>query len=177
MGVQIVKDPKDRQFWVIGSARDINPVSMVREIERRCRPSSIKFVLITSVEALWLRMLVPLASSFFSRYLKPELAMVWIEQTNTIMSILKRMSPANQGDSWLAAVAKALGNISEREQTKLLKQVTVVTSLSDIPRGSDYTIQQMLELQAQMRMNSILQDAMSTVMKNFGEAISAAARN
>jgi hypothetical protein len=162
---------------VIGSALDVNPVAMVREIQRRCRPSSIKFVMITSVEAVWLRMLVPLAPSFFSRYLKPELAVVWIEQTTTIMSIPKHISMVKQDVSLRDYdLVKVLGNIMEREQTKLLSDISIVTSLTDIPMVTDYQNQKMLELRTQMQMNSMLQDAVSNV-KSFGSALSAAARN
>ena len=66
MGVQVFEDRNDRQFWVIGSTLDVNPATVALDIQNQCRPSSIKFVMITSVEALWARMLAPY---FFYRYM------------------------------------------------------------------------------------------------------------
>jgi hypothetical protein len=65
----------------------------------------------------------------------------------------------------------------EREQTKLLSDISIVTSLTDIPMVTDYQNQKMIKLRTQMQMNSMLQDAVSNVMKSFGSALSAAARN
>jgi hypothetical protein len=92
MGVQIFEDRKDRRFWVVGSAVSVNPATLVKDVQRRCKPSSIKLVMITQVEDLWLRVLAPLAPSFFDRYLKPELGLVWLDQTNVLMSVPKQGS-------------------------------------------------------------------------------------
>jgi len=167
MGVQIFQDPKDRQFWVIGSAVGVNPATLVQDVQRRCKPSSIKLVMITQVEALWLRVLAPLAPGFFQRYLKTGLGLVWLDQTNVLMSVPSQMSVAKEG--FLPGVAKALGTMAERAQTDLTNQVRVVSS-------ADASFQQMAALQAKSQEFAMLQNAANTAMQAISTGLANAAQ-
>src|SRR6516165_1238337 len=134
MGVQVFEDRNDRQFWVIGSTLDVNPAMVALDIQDKCRPSSIKFVMITSVEALWARMLAPY---FFYRYMRPELALVRLDEIDTLIS-----APASP--TWdVAAAAKALGTIADRQRADLLAEIQVATSLSDNPMLAKYVNQKL----------------------------------
>ena len=161
MGVQVIEDRNDRQFWVVGSTLDVNPAMVALDIQDKCRPSSIKFVMITSVEALWARMLAPY---FFYRYLRPELALVRLDEISTLVSVSKpdlSASPTQDsgGTATALGTAKALGTIADRQRTDLLAEIQVVTSLKDNPVLADYVKRKLLELQHKMAEYEVLQDS------------------
>src|SRR5262249_31699247 len=132
--VQFFEDPVDHQFWMIGSSPQVNPATLVRDGESRCKPLSIKFVLITAMESRWGRMFLPVSTPFFNRYLKPGLLAMWFLETNTIMSIPKPTSSAKSGGGGpvtLRDLAKALGDLEEQEAAKLSNKAAVVNSVID----------------------------------------------
>jgi hypothetical protein len=158
MGVQVFEDRNDRQFWVIGSTLDVNPAAVALDIQNQCSPSSIKFVMITSVESLWARMLAPY---FFYRYLRPELTLVRLDEIDTLISVSKSYLPPTQD---VAAAAKALGTIADRQRADLLAEIQVVTSISDNPMLAKYVNQKLLELQHKMAEYDMLQEATRQAM-------------
>lgn len=178
--VQFFKDPVDQQFWMIGSSPDVNPATLVRDGESRCKPSSIKFVLITAMEDRWGRMFLPVSTPFFNRYLQPGLLAMWFLEAKAIMTIPKPMSAVKSGRGGpvsLRDLAKALGNLEEQEAAKLGNMARVANAVIDNPALAKYRDAQLSELKAQAAKNAMLSSTLSNVIKNFGQALSQAAKN
>jgi len=177
--VQFFKDPVDQQFWMIGSSPDVSPATLVRDGESRCQPSSIKFVLITAMEARWGRAFQPLGTTFFNRFLKPGLLAMWFLEFKAIISIPKPMSPAKSGGEGpvsLRELAKVLGDLEEKEAAKLSNMATVANSVIDNPALAKYQDAKLAELKAQAAKNEVLSAAVSNVLKSLGQGLSEVAR-
>jgi hypothetical protein len=173
--VQFFQDPRDQQWWMIGSAPDVIPTTLVLDGQSRCKPSSIKFVMITAVEPWFGYMLLPLAPAFFNRYLKPGLLAMWFEEAKTIMSIPKPVSPAKSGGGGPVSfreLAKALGELEEQQAAKLSNMATVANSVIDDPALAKYRDEKLSELKVQAAQNDMLNAAMSNVLKNIGQGLS-----
>ena len=177
--VQFFKDPVDQQFWMVGFSPDVNPATLVRDGESRCKPSSIKFVLITAMEDRWGHMFLPVSTPFFNRYLQPGLLAMWFLEAKTIMTIPKPMSPAKSGAGGpvsLRDLAKALGNLEEQEAAKLSNMAKVADAVIDDPALAKYRAAKLSELKAQAAKNDMLNAAVSNVLKTLGQGLSQVGR-
>lgn len=177
--VQFFKDPVDQQFLMIGSSPDVNPATVVRDGESRCKPSSIKLVMITAMEARWGHAFLPLSTTFFNRFLKPGLLAMWFLDIKAIISIPKPMSRGKSGGGGpasLADIAKALGDLEDQEAAKLSNMAKVANSVIDNPALARYRDEKLSELKAQAAKNGELSAAVSDVLKTLGQGLSEVAR-
>jgi hypothetical protein len=64
----------------------------------------------------------------------------------------------------------------EREQAKLVNQIRVINSLSDVPMSAEYNYKKMQEFRATSQEFAMLQDTTRAVLDAMSASLTAAAR-